>query len=96
MPIYEYEHVDEPAEPCRKRFTLMRDITAPPLEVCPRCLEPIRKVMSRAGSVGPSEADTLSNRRIAEAGMTKYVKKGDGFYVREAGSGGPETIGGQE
>ncbi len=97
MPIYEYEPDCGHCERCQGRFSLMRELSDPPLTQCPACLQPVHKVISRLGGVGATDIGkvTLDNRTIAEAGFTKYVKKGDGFYVREAGTGGPRTLGGE-
>lgn len=41
MPLYEYE-----CEQCGHRFELIRKFSDPPLEACPKCGGPIRKLMS--------------------------------------------------
>lgn len=76
---------------------MMRELSAPPLTQCPACLQPVHKVVSRPGGIGVTDIGRvkLDNRTIADAGFTKYVKKGDGFYVREAGTQGPKTLGGE-
>lgn len=92
MPLYEYERQQGTCDICPGRFCLLRDIDAPPLTHCPKCLQPVNKVLSRLSAV-TTAGDRLDDRKIAEAGMAKYVKKADGYYVREAGSTGPASIG---
>src|SRR5256885_10865139 len=41
MPLYEYE-----CEKCGHRFEMIRKFSDPPLEVCPKCGSPVRKLMS--------------------------------------------------
>ena len=57
-------------------------------------MKPVHKVISSIGGVPATEIGriTLDNQTIARAGFTKYVKKGDGFYVREACTKGPKTL----
>jgi putative FmdB family regulatory protein len=41
MPLYEYE-----CEQCGDRFELIRKFSDPPLEACPKCGGPVRKLFS--------------------------------------------------
>jgi putative FmdB family regulatory protein len=41
MPLYEYE-----CEKCGHRFEMIRKFSDPPLEACPKCGSPVRKLMS--------------------------------------------------
>jgi putative FmdB family regulatory protein len=41
MPLYEYE-----CEKCGHRFEMIRKFSDPPVEVCPKCGSPVRKLMS--------------------------------------------------
>lgn len=41
MPLYEYE-----CDACAKRFELIRKFSDPPVEACPTCGGPVRKLMS--------------------------------------------------
>ncbi len=44
MPIYEYE-----CTACNKRTELLQKLSDPPLETCPECKGPVRKIVSAAG-----------------------------------------------
>jgi putative FmdB family regulatory protein len=41
MPLYEYQ-----CESCRKRFERIQRFTDPPVETCPACGGPVRKLLS--------------------------------------------------
>jgi putative FmdB family regulatory protein len=74
MPVYEYEHLDEPCE-WEKVFEIRQSIEDPPLAVCPRCKGVVRKIMSLVSINTPkSDAD------IRDMGFTKLVKRDDGVY----------------
>ncbi|MFO7870910.1 MAG: zinc ribbon domain-containing protein [Kiritimatiellia bacterium] len=82
MPIYEYE----PADPgkscayCRAGFESMRKISDPPLEKCPQCGSPVRKLVS-APSVGSSESGL--DDRAKNAGFHKLKRLGKGEYEKQ-------------
>ncbi len=44
MPLYEYE-----CEKCEKNFEVTQSFSDPPLERCPTCQGPVKKVMSLGG-----------------------------------------------
>ena len=47
MPLYEYELCDgEECKACGGHFTLLRPLDAKPLEKCPACKKPVRKVIA--------------------------------------------------
>jgi putative FmdB family regulatory protein len=80
MPIYEYEPVD-PRKACRRcagRFEVIQGMGDPPLEVCPACGQPVRKVISwcRAAIVETTEEHLRVNQTVAEyekAGMWSHA-----------------------
>jgi putative FmdB family regulatory protein len=74
MPLYEYE-----CEQCSDRFELIRKFSDPPLETCPKCGGPVRKLFS-----SPAIQFKGSGWYI-----TDYAKKSSSD-ARDAGKGGPE------
>jgi len=85
MPIYEYvsEAPDDPGRSCRacaRGFELRRPVDRPPLEVCPLCRHPVRKVISRVNS--PRVAKPLSVTDAKKAGFTVLEKRDQGVYEK--------------
>jgi len=74
MPIYEYEHLDEPCER-GKIFEIRQKLDDPPLAICPRCKGMVRKIMSRASIRTPK-----TDAELRDIGFTKLVKREDGVY----------------
>ncbi|MCK5877044.1 MAG: zinc ribbon domain-containing protein [Candidatus Marithrix sp.] len=95
MPIYEYEHFNEPCSN-GKIFEIKQSIKDEPLEQCPNCAGIVRKRISRIAI-----AKSRSNAELRDLGFTKLVKRDDGVYenVTKRGSesrymesGKPETL----
>ncbi len=85
MPIYEYvsESPDEPGHSCRvcsRGFELRRPVDRPPLEVCPLCKNPVRKVISRINT--PRILKPLSVSDAKKAGFTVMEKRDTGVYEK--------------
>ena len=74
MPIYEYEHLEEPCA-FGKIFEYPQPISADPLEFCPKCDGPVRRIISRPNINTPKTASELK-----DLGFTKLVKRDDGVY----------------
>ncbi len=74
MPIYEYEHLDDPCE-LGKVFEVRQSMTDPPLAVCPRCKGMVRKLVSRVAISTPK-----SDGQLKDMGFTKLVRRDDGVY----------------
>jgi putative FmdB family regulatory protein len=74
MPIYEYEHT---AAPCSRGdlFEEWQAIKDQPLQRCPCCAGPVRKVIS-ASNISTPKSDT----ELRNLGFTKLVKREDGVY----------------
>lgn len=74
MPIYEYEHLEEP---CVKGllFDLEQSIHDKALTQCPCCRGPVRKLISRINISTPK-----TNSELRDLGFTKLVKRDDGVY----------------
>jgi putative FmdB family regulatory protein len=84
MPIYEYELCDDKGDcrPCGgPGFTLRRPVSAKPLEKCPACKRPVRKIISSFST--PTHLKPLSITDAKKAGFTVYNKLGKGEYERQ-------------
>lgn len=70
MPIYEYEskNLNKACPHCSRRFEVVQQMQEAPLRVCPRCGQPVRKVISwcRAAIVETSDEHARVNQKIAE------------------------------
>lgn len=92
MPIYEYESID-PGEACGKckvRFERFQGIAEPPLQNCPSCGKPVKKLMSwcRAAVVETSEEyDRVTTQ------MSQYEKEGMWSHAAELGDTHSEKSG---
>lgn len=82
MPIYEYIAAD-PEKSCRicaRGFELQRPMDRAPLETCPMCRKPVRKVVS-AISV-PRITAPLSVSAAKNAGFTIMKRRDKGVYEK--------------
>jgi putative FmdB family regulatory protein len=89
MPLYDYAPVSGQCDKCHGRFEVFQKIADQKLTACPTCGQACERVISAVPLHGKY---STSNSRVKELGMTKYVKAGDGFYERAAGTGGPKVI----
>jgi putative FmdB family regulatory protein len=89
MPIYEYAPLSGRCDKCDGLFEVVQRISDAKLTQCPNCGQACER---RISAVALGGAWSVSNDRIKNAGLTKYVKAGDGVYERAAGTGGPELI----
>lgn len=85
MPLYEYisTHADDPEQSCRtcaKGFELRRPVSRPPLENCPLCKRPVKKVISRVNSPVVSKPASVSEAKAA--GFTILEKRDEGVYEK--------------
>lgn len=85
MPIYEYIAVtpDVEGESCRmcsKGFELRRPVDRAPLEKCPLCKHPVKKVISRMNT--PTITKPMSKIDAKKAGFTVLEKRIDGNYEK--------------
>lgn len=90
MPIYEYQASSEKnCDYCDAGFELLRKMSEPELEQCPKCGAPVIRKISAAnlGGSGPS----LDTSNIEKHGFTQYKKAGNGVYEKTAGKG-PDVI----
>jgi len=81
MPIYEYEAVDQDrcCSFCARPFSIHRSLRDPPLEKCPKCGTPVRKLVS-CPNIGVSSSGF--DRRAKEAGFHKLKRLGKGEYEK--------------
>jgi putative FmdB family regulatory protein len=95
MPVYEYEHLGQGCE-AGAIIEVKQSIEDGPLEACPHCGKPVRKIISL-----PNLSMPKSNRELRDLGFTKLVRRDDGVYenvtAREGDSrvmerGKPETV----
>jgi hypothetical protein len=85
VPIYEYQHMDKVVEGCSENLELFQRMCEPPLDECPHCNQPVKKVISLPAHHRTSEGDKLSDANLKRTGFSKYVKSGDGTYEKAAG-----------
>lgn len=81
MPNYEYELCDGKCVACGGRFTLRRPMSAPPLENCPACRKPVRKVIG--GFSTPTLTRPVSISDAKKAGFTVLKRVNKGEYERQ-------------
>lgn len=90
MPIYEYRPTtDANCSVCEKGFETMQKMADSPLEACPSCGAPAKRIIS-AVAMAASRSD-LSPGNLEKHGFTQYRKAGSGVYEKTAGKG-PETL----
>ncbi|MBW2610308.1 MAG: zinc ribbon domain-containing protein [Deltaproteobacteria bacterium] len=74
MPIYEYEHLKNYCA-LGKIFDHSQSIKEAPLTCCPKCGEPIRKLISLTNINTPK-----TNSELRDLGFTKLVRRDKGVY----------------
>ena len=83
MPLYEYIATD-PENSCRicaRGFELRRPVDRAPLEKCPLCRKPVKKLLSR-GITSPKISKPLSVSDAKKAGFTILEKRDEGVYEK--------------
>ena len=85
MPLYEYisKSAGEAGKSCRmcsKGFELRRPVDRAPLEVCPLCKHPVKKVISLTNT--PTITKPMSTIDAKNAGFTVLEKRIDGNYEK--------------
>jgi putative FmdB family regulatory protein len=81
MPIYEYELCEGDCKVCGGRFQLNRPVSRTPLENCPLCKKPVRKVLSNFNT--PKASKPLSVSDAKKAGFTVLKRVGKGEYEKQ-------------
>ena len=81
MPIYEYEPQDGDCKICGGRFELRRPASREPLQACPLCKKPVRKVVSSVNT--PRLTKPLSVSDAKQAGFQVLKRRDEGVYEKE-------------
>ena len=91
MPIYEYEAVDlkKGCKRCKRPFEVIQGLNDRPLDKCPSCRGPIRKIISwcRAAVVETSEEAVRVEKQISE-----YEREGMWSHAAELADKHSEKI----
>jgi putative FmdB family regulatory protein len=74
MPVYEYEHKHKSCS-LGRIFEVVQSINDAQLLSCPRCNQPVNKLISMVGIAVPK-----SDGELRDMGFTKLVKREDGVY----------------
>lgn len=91
MPIYQYQCAsDAHCEICQDGFELLEKISDVPLNMCPSCKAPMKRVIS-APRINTLNAN-LSADNVGNKGFTQYRKIAKGQYEKTAGNG-PDFLG---
>jgi len=85
MPLYEYISksagvAGKSCRMCSKGFELRRPVDRAPLEVCPLCKNPVKKVISLVNT--PTITKPMSTIDAKKAGFTVLEKRIDGNYEK--------------
>ena len=75
MPIYEYKHLGDGCGMRGDVFEIYQGIKDAPLEVCPDCGRPVKRMISLANVNTP-----VTDSKYKEMGFTKLVRKDKGIY----------------
>jgi putative FmdB family regulatory protein len=86
MPIYEYEHLEEPCSQGRV-FDIKQSINDKSLTKCTHCAGPVRKLISRINISTPK-----TNSELRDLGFTKLVKRDNGVYENVTARDGDSRI----
>ncbi|MEM7698294.1 MAG: zinc ribbon domain-containing protein [Verrucomicrobiota bacterium] len=83
MPIYEYISADDTpgCRICEKGFEVRRPVTRPPMETCPICKRPVKKLISKRVA-SPTQSKPLSVSDAKSAGFTVLEKRDEGVYEK--------------
>ena len=85
MPIYEYlsenpEDPDRCCVRCARGFELRRPVDRDPLEVCPLCKNPVKKIISSVNT--PRITKPFSPVDAKKAGFTVLKKRDEGVFEK--------------
>jgi len=74
MPIYEYRHLSGSCE-LGCEFEISQSITEPEFGNCPKCKQPVERLISLVGVSVPK-----TNAELRDMGFTKLERRDDGVY----------------
>jgi predicted nucleic acid-binding Zn ribbon protein len=78
MPVYDYEHTSTPGDGCSRFMELTHSIHDRP-DRCPRCGQPVRKIVSRF----THRKNILSSTNIKEKGFRRFRRRDKGVYEED-------------
>jgi putative FmdB family regulatory protein len=90
MPIYEYRAIDTGCATCSVGFERLQRLSDAELTCCPECGAAVRRIIS-APALAIGGAHLLREKKVGDAGFTRYEKIGKGVYEKTAGKG-PDII----
>ena len=79
MPVYIYEHVNEPGDGCEAEIEIYQEFGSEHLEKCPKCKRKIRRIIKSANF----SVDHFGSGELKEKGFTKLVRRDKGVYEPE-------------
>ena len=86
MPVYEYEHMENPCE-WGEIFEFTQSIREEPLKTCPNCKGPVHKILSKIYVNTPK-----TNSELRDHGFTKLVRRDHGVYENVTARSGESKI----
>jgi putative FmdB family regulatory protein len=98
MPTYVYAPVlktgeQRACEMCGNSFEIVQRMSDAALTACPTCGGEVERVLQPINISGHNRYNKKrSNADMERAGFTQYKKKGKGYYEKQFGKGGPQTI----
>ncbi len=86
MPLYEYisgapEDPDSSCRVCAKGFELHRPVDRAPLEQCPLCKNPVKKLISKVNT--PKITKPFSVTDAKKAGFTVLERRDEGVFEKQ-------------
>ena len=81
MPTYVYQKTEdaEGCTHCTDPFEVVQSMEDDPLETCPQCGGPVRRIISPPG-IGHSTRSMLSDKNVKRHGFQRFVKEEKGKY----------------
>ena len=86
MPRYEYEHQGKACNQGRV-IEVSQTMADEPLEECPHCGGPVKKIKSR-----PNENTPKTDSELRDLGFTKLVRREDGNYENVTARSGDSKV----
>jgi len=80
MPIYEYRAISDGCDYCRRWFEILQKMNADPLDKCPKCQAPVRRVPSRFRACVVETPDEVAQ---TESKIQNYERDGMWSHAAE-------------